>query len=395
MLTVQSEPFGTMPDGQTITHFSLTNRNGMRVALINLGAIVTAVDVPDRDGNKANVTLHFPDLAGYEVNGPHFGGICGRYANRIAFGKFSLDGKEFQLATNNGPHHLHGGNVGFDKMVWRHEWLDMDDQAGVKFTYVSADGEEGYPGTLTVNVTYSLDDKNELRIDYEATSDKPTVLNLTNHAYWNLAGAGNGTVHDHELTLFCDRFLPVDEGAIPTGELAGVAGTPMDFRQPHKIGERIELPVNGNGGYDHCYVVNGTRMESFDPQRRWLNRSPVRVMEVSTTEPGIQLYTGNFLNGTRQRPATPPSTARSAWRPSTSPIRRTGRSSPPPCSNRARRTGRRPCTSFRWRSENESRNRKRAFACGFAILRRRGRQLFFLARHDAQHDAQLVQREHG
>jgi aldose 1-epimerase len=297
MLTVQSEPFGEMPDGQPIVHYSLTNRNGMRVGLINLGAIITAVDVPDREGNKANVTLHFPDFAGYLVNGPHFGGICGRYANRIAFGKFSLDGKDYLLATNNGPHHLHGGNVGFDKKVWRHERVGGDDFAGVKFTYESADGEEGYPGALTVTVAYTLNDKNELRLDYAAATDKPTVLNLTNHAYWNLAGAANGTVHDHELTLFCDKYLPVDKDAIPTGELADVAGTPMDFRQPHKIGERIEQTVNGNGGYDHCYVINGTYGE-LRPAAKLIEPVSGRVLEISTTEPGIQLYTGNFLNGT-------------------------------------------------------------------------------------------------
>uniref|UniRef100_A0A7C2P2E5 Aldose 1-epimerase n=1 Tax=Schlesneria paludicola TaxID=360056 RepID=A0A7C2P2E5_9PLAN len=297
MLTVQSEPFGKLPDGADIVHYSLTNRHGLRVGLINLGATITAVDVPDRAGHKANVTLHFADLAGYEVNAPYFGGICGRYANRIANGKFSLDGKEYQLATNNGPHHLHGGKEGFNKKVWKHERVDGEQAAGVKFTYISPDGEESYPGTLTTVVTYSLNDNNELRIDYEATTDHPTVLNLTNHAYWNLAGAGNGTILDHELQLFCDKFLPVDEGSIPTGELADVAGTPMDFRQPHRIGERIDQTVNGNGGYDHCYVVNGTYGE-LRPAAKIVEPVSGRVLEISTTEPGIQLYTGNHLKGT-------------------------------------------------------------------------------------------------
>jgi aldose 1-epimerase len=297
MLTVQSEPFGTMPDGEAIVHYSLTNRNGMRVGLINLGAAITAVDVPDREGNKTNVTLGFSDLAGYQANAPYFGVICGRYANRIAFGKFSLDGQEYQLATNNGDHHLHGGKDGFNRKVWQHKQVDSDQAAGVQFTYTSPDGEEGYPGALTTVVTYTLNDDNELRIDYQATTDKPTVLNLTNHAYWNLAGAGHGTVHDHDLQLFCDKFLPVDEGSIPTGELADVAGTPMDFREAHKIGERIEQTVNGNGGYDHCYVVNGTAGE-LRPSAKIVEPVSGRVLEISTTEPGIQLYTGNHLKGT-------------------------------------------------------------------------------------------------
>jgi aldose 1-epimerase len=297
MLTVQSEPFGETPDGQTIVHYSLTNRNGVRVGLINLGAIITAVDVPDRAGRKANITLGFPDLAGYLANAPYFGGICGRYANRIAFGKFTLDGKEYQLAQNNGPHHLHGGLHSFIKKVWQHDRVEADGAVGVKFTYVSPDGEEGYPGTLTVSVTYTLNDANELRLDYEAVTDQPTVLNLTNHAYWNLAGAGSGAVHDQQLQLFCDRYLPVDEGSIPTGELAEVAGTVMDFREPHPIGERIEQPVNGNGGYDHCYVVNGQPGE-LRRAARIVDPGSGRVLEIDTTEPGIQLYTGNHLKGT-------------------------------------------------------------------------------------------------
>jgi len=204
---------------------------------------------------------------------------------------------EYQLATNNGQHHLHGGKEGFNKKVWQHERVEGDKAVGVKFTYVSPDGEERYPGTLTTVVTYSLNDDNELRIDYEATTDKPTVLNVTNHAYWNLAGAGNGTVHNHELTLMCDRYLPVDEGSIPTGDLADVSGTAMDFLQPHKIGERIEQTVNGNGGYDHCYVVNGS-FGTLRPAAKIVDPSSGRVMEISTTEPGVQLYTGNHLKGT-------------------------------------------------------------------------------------------------
>lgn len=300
MLAVQSEPYGTMSSGEEVVHYSLMNRHGMQVGLINLGGIITAVVVPDRNGQNANVTLHFDDFAGYQVNGSYFGGLCGRYANRIAQGKFTLDGTEYSLATNNGPNHLHGGNDSFIRKVWRHEQVKTDDAVGVKFTYVSADGEEGYPGELTVRVTYSLNDANELKIDYEATTDKTTVLNLTNHAYWNLAGAANGTVLDQELTLFCDQYLPVDETSIPTGELASVKGTPMDFISPHKIGERIAEPVNGGGGYDHCYVVNG-KIGALRPAAKIVDAASGRMMEISTTEPGIQLYTGNHLQGT---PAT-------------------------------------------------------------------------------------------
>uniref|UniRef100_A0A7C2NXH0 Aldose 1-epimerase n=1 Tax=Schlesneria paludicola TaxID=360056 RepID=A0A7C2NXH0_9PLAN len=298
MLTVQSEPFGETPSGEAIVHYSLTNRNGVRVGLINLGATVTAVEVPDRNGQRANVNLRFDDLAGYLENKPFFGGICGRYANRIANGKFTLDGKEYTLAANNGPHHLHGGLEGFNKKVWKHAEVSTADAAGVRFTYVSPDGEEGYPGNLTVQVTYTLNDANELRIDYEATTDQATVLNLTNHCYWNLSGdQGAGTILDHELTLACDRYLPVDEGSIPTGELAPVAGTPMDFLTPHKIGERIGQTVNGAGGYDHCYVVNGTIGE-LRPAAKIVEPQSGRVMEIETTEPGIQFYTGNHLKGT-------------------------------------------------------------------------------------------------
>lgn len=300
MLTVQSEPFGQTAEGQSITHYTLVNRRGMQVGLINLGACITAVRVPDRHGEFANVTLHFPDLAGYEANAPYFGGICGRYANRIAFGKFTLEGKEYQLATNNGPHHLHGGTISFIKRVWDHERVEGDQAVGVRFTYLSPDGEEGYPGNLRVEVTYTLNDENELRIDYRAETDQTTILNLTNHAYWNLAGAGQGTILDHVLTLYCDRYLPVDEGSIPTGELADVAGTPMDFRTPQTIGARIDQTVNGNGGYDHCYVVNG-EFGTLRPAAKVVEPRSGRVMEILTTEPGIQLYTGNHLQGT---PAT-------------------------------------------------------------------------------------------
>ena len=298
MLTVQREPFGQTENGDEISSFSLRNRNGMVVSLINRGGILTSVQVPDREGKLANVTLHFDAPADYLVNGPYFGGICGRYANRIANGKFAIDGTEYSVATNNGAHHLHGGLDHFMKKLWKADTFQNDKAVGVKLSYTSPDGEEGYPGTLKTVVKYSLNDNNELTIDYEASvSGKPTVLNLTNHAYWNLAGSG--TVLDHQLTLFCDKYLPVDEGSIPTGELAAVQGTCMDFTKPEKIGARIDQPVNGGGGYDHCYVVNGKAGE-LRPTAKIVEPISGRVMEISTTEPGVQLYTGNHLTGTAE-----------------------------------------------------------------------------------------------
>lgn len=296
MLTVQQEPCGQTPEGDELIQFGLRNHSGMKVGLINLGAIVTSVEVPDRHGKLANVTLSFPQCTDYLENGPYFGGACGRYANRIAGGKFSLDGTEHSLFLNNGPNSLHGGKVGFMKKVWNAEPFEQANQAGVKFTYVSPDGEEGYPGELKTEVTYTLTDSNELRIDYKATTDKPTVLNLTNHAYWNLAGTRDGLILDHELTLFCTKFLPVDATGIPTGELADVQGTCMDFRKPHAIGDRITEPVNGSGGYDHCYVVDG-KPGQLRPAAMVVELKSGRVMEILTTEPGIQFYTGNFLKG--------------------------------------------------------------------------------------------------
>lgn len=300
MVSVQSAPFGMTPDGVAIESFQLTNAHGLKVGLISLGATLTTVEVPDRAGKLANVALTFDDLPGYLENKPYFGVTCGRYANRIANGKFTLDGTEHTLAANNGEHHLHGGLVGFGKKVWKAEVLPAAEGHGVRFTFTSPDGDEGYPGALTTQVTYTLNDQNELKIQYSATTDKPTVLNLTNHAYWNLSGDRQQTVLDHELTLTGSKYLPVDEGAIPTGELAPVAGTPMDFLTPHLIGERITQTVNGNGGYDHCYLVDGA-VGTLRPAAKVVHPASGRVMEVLTTEPGVQLYTGNYLEGT---PAT-------------------------------------------------------------------------------------------
>jgi len=297
--------WGTSPDGQAVQEYTLTNADGMEVKIITWGGTITSVLVPDRDGNFENVTLGWPDLDTYTAHegGPYFGNITGRYANRIAQGKFSIDGEEFSLAQNNGENALHGGIKGFDKVVWEAQEVESDEGPAVQFHYLSADGEEGYPGNLDTTVTYTLTDDNEILMDYAATTDKPTVVNLTNHAYWNLKGDGAGTIDDHVLFLDADSYTPVDAGLIPTGELASVEGTPFDFRTPTAIGERNrgdhEQLVIGRG-YDHNWVLN---RPSFD-DTTWMlaarlsEPSTGRVLEVWTEEPGIQFYAGNFLDGT-------------------------------------------------------------------------------------------------
>ena len=296
---VTSESFGKTADGTAVRLFTLTNSSGMEVKITNYGGIVVSWMVPDRTGNPADVVLGYDTLKGYLGKTPYFGSIVGRYGNRIAKGRFELDGREVKLATNNDENHLHGGIRGFDKVVW-------DAQSGLGemgprlvLTYCSPDGEEGYPGNLSVKVTYTLTDKDELRIDYWATADKPTHVNLTNHSYFNLAGQGNGDILGHELTIYADRFTPVDKGLIPTGELRGVAGTPMDFLQPTTIGSRIEQKdqqIEVGGGYDHNFVLSGKghlkkAAHIYEP-------TSGRVLEVLTTEPGVQFYSGNFLDGT-------------------------------------------------------------------------------------------------
>lgn len=292
-MRLQEEPFGETPDGEPVTQYHLSNANGIAVSLINYGAIVTAVHVPDRNGELENITLGFDTLDGYLERHPYFGAICGRYANRIADGKFTLDGVEYTLATNNEPNHLHGGESGFDKALWHAEPFENEDAAGVRFTYESPDGEEGYPGTLTTTVTYTLNDDDELQIDYQATSDKATPVNLTNHCYWNLAGADSGKILDHVLTLNCDRYLPVDDTMIPTGELKSVTDTPMDFTDPQRIGAKID---EVEGDYDHCFVLSEGQ-DSPALIARAEDPESGRVLEIFTTEPAVQFYTGNFLDG--------------------------------------------------------------------------------------------------
>ncbi len=260
---------------------------------------MTSLEVPDREGNLEDVVLGYESLESYLEATPYFGAIVGRYGNRIAAGRFELDGTEYTLARNNGANHLHGGLEGFDKVLWEAAPFANEDEAGVSLTYVSADGEEGYPGNLRVVVTYALTDANELRVDYVATTDRPTVLNLTHHGYFNLAGHASGDILGHDLMLAADRFTPVDQGLIPTGELRPVDGTPMDFRTPVPIGQRIgqdDEQLRFGGGYDHNWVLTDYD-GSLQLAARLSHSGTGRVMEVWTTEPGVQFYSGNFLDG--------------------------------------------------------------------------------------------------
>jgi aldose 1-epimerase len=286
--------FGKLPDGTVVQEFTLTNTSGAKAKIITYGATLTELHVPDKDGKLGDVVLGFDDLKGYLGNDPYFGSTVGRVANRIAKGKFTLDGKEYTLATNNGPNALHGGKKGFDKVIWKAEPVASNDGAAAKFTYTSADGEEGYPGKLTATVTYTLTNKNELRLEYTATTDKATPVNLTNHSYFNLAGPASGDILDHEMTIVADKYTPTDDTLIPTGEIKPVKATPFDFTTPTPIGKHIG---DVKGGYDLNYVL-----KSGEGKGPWLaakvrDTKSGRVMEVSTTEPGIQFYTGNFLDG--------------------------------------------------------------------------------------------------
>ena len=299
---ISSEAWGEA-DGEEVTLFTLTNANGMEVKLTNYGGIITSVVVPDRDGNMENVTLGFDNLDDYLSGHPYFGNITGRYANRIARGTFDIEGEDFYLAVNNAPNSLHGGVKGFDKVVWAAEEVSGEGEVGVKLSRVSPDMEEGYPGNLAVEVTYTLTDNDEIRIDYRATTDETTVVNLTNHAYWNLAGDGSGTADNHMLTLMASNYTPVDASLIPTGEIAPVAGTPMDFTTPHAIGERIrddfEQLVIGRG-YDHNFVLDRPSPDDTSLIVAAVVEEPEsgRTLTISTTEPGIQFYSGNFLDAT-------------------------------------------------------------------------------------------------
>src|SRR6266403_1369253 len=302
--TIKKESFGKTTGGEQIELYSLTNKKGMEVSITNFGATVVTLKVPDRAGKAADIVLGYDTLDGYEKGTSYFGATVGRYGNRISGGKFSIDGKTFTLPKNNGENALHGGIVGFNKKVWKAREIAAKGGESLEMTYLSADGEEGFPGNLSTKVVFTLPaDRNELKIDYAATTDKDTVLNLTNHSYFNLAGEGNGDILDHVMTLHAKQFTPVDKTLIPTGELRDVAGTPLDFTTATPIGKRIndnyEQLVFGKG-YDHNWVLarsgNGEGLtiaaEAYDPKSG-------RRLEVLTTEPGVQFYSGNFLDGSK------------------------------------------------------------------------------------------------
>jgi aldose 1-epimerase len=298
--TITRSEFGKTKDGTPVQLYTLTNAQGMKATISNYGGTITTLRVPDRNGKVADVVLGFDSIDGYLTRHPYFGCIVGRYANRIAKGTFTLEGKKYTLAKNNGENHLHGGLKGFDAQVWQAEEIKTDRGPALKLTYTSPDGEEGYPGTMKAAVTYTLTAENELRIDYHAATDKPTVLNLTNHSYFNLAGQGSGDILQHEVLLNADRFTPVDSTLIPTGELRPVAGTPMDFRASTPIGKRIDADdeqIRYGKGYDHNWVLN-KKPDELALAARVYEPTSGRVLEVLTTEPGVQLYCGNFLDGT-------------------------------------------------------------------------------------------------
>ncbi|HEX7295297.1 MAG TPA: aldose epimerase family protein [Pyrinomonadaceae bacterium] len=293
--------FGKTPDGQNVELFTLTNGMGTEAKITNYGGIVVSLSIPDRNRKFADVVLGFNDLESYLNQRQYFGTIIGRYGNRIAKGRFSLNGVEYKLATNNGPNHLHGGIKGFDKVVWTPAPTTTRNAASLSLTYLSKDGEEGYPGNLEVKVVYTLTNNNDLKIDYSATTDKDTVVNLTHHSYFNLAGEGNGDILSHELRLHAPHYLPTDATSIPTGEIRSVARTPFDFMTAKAIGERInqnDQQLEFGNGYDHNWVISTNRPGQLNVVAEVYEPTTGRAMRVSTTEPGIQFYTGNFLDGT-------------------------------------------------------------------------------------------------
>ena len=291
--SIGKAPYGELPDGGSVDIYTLTNAKGMEVRLINYGAIVASVKTPDRRGQLADVTLGYDSLDGWLKNSSYFGATIGRCANRIAKGTFTLDGQTCKLATNNGENHLHGGVNGFDKVLWNAQPIQTATSVGVRFTYLSKDGEEGYPGNLSATALYTLTNSNELRIEFTATTDKATVVNFAHHSYWNLAGHGSGDVLSHVLTIFADQCTPTDKGLIPTGELKAVQGGPFDFSAPTRIGKYI---AEVEGGYDINYVLRNTPGRLGIAARVYEPKSG-RLMEVYTDQPGLQFYSGNFLDG--------------------------------------------------------------------------------------------------
>jgi aldose 1-epimerase len=297
---IQSRSFGTLPDGRDVTIYKVTSPTGMVMEVTNYGGIITRLTAPDRDGKFEDIVLGYDNLEGYLTETPYFGAIIGRYGNRIGKGQFTLDGETYTLAQNNGENHLHGGIQGFDKVLWNAEPFSMGNEYGIVFTYDSPDGEEGYPGTLKARVTYMLTADNRVIFSYQATTDKATPVNLTQHSYFNLAGPSSDSILDHELMLAADHFTPIDSGLIPTGEVRPVAGTPFDFTTAIPIGERINADdeqIAFGLGYDHNWVLSDMT-SSMRLAARVHEPTSGRVMEVLTEEPGIQFYAGNFLDGT-------------------------------------------------------------------------------------------------
>jgi aldose 1-epimerase len=297
---LSSTSFGKLPDGNEVSLFTLKNAKGMTMTVMSYGGIITSLTAPDKNGNFEDVVLGYDSLSGYLKSSPYFGALIGRYGNRIGKGKLSIDGKEYQLPQNNNGNTLHGGPNGFDKRFWNIEEYDVNNGAALKLTYVSKDMEEGFPGTLNTQVIYHLTDNNELKIYYEATTDKPTVINLTQHTYFNLSGNSKSDILQHELFLDADKFVPVDNTLIPTGELKNVSETPFDFKTPTAIGARIDKKdqqLEFGKGYDHCWALN-TNGDTSKVAATLHDPASGRVMSVKTSEPGIQFYSGNFLDGT-------------------------------------------------------------------------------------------------
>ncbi len=294
---LKKEDFGKTADGQNVELYTLTNDSGVEARITNYGGIVVSLKTPDRNGKLDDIVLGFDNLDEYLKGHPFYGAIAGRYANRIGKGRFTLNGVEYKLAVNNGENHLHGGVKGFDKAVWKARQVPAKDGVALELTHFSKDGDEGYPGNLSVKVVYTLTGRNELKIDYSATTDKDTVINLTNHSYFNLAGQGNGDILNHQVMINADRFTPVDSGLIPTGELRSVKGTPFDFTTPTAIGARVnqdDEQLNFGKGYDHNFALNG-QAGTLRQAVKVSEPTTGRVMEVWTTEPGVQFYIGNFL----------------------------------------------------------------------------------------------------
>lgn len=309
MSGIAVEGFGALPDGTPVDRYTLSGASGMRVEILTYGGIVRSILAPDRDGELANVALGFAGIDDYVHRNPYFGAITGRYANRIAGGRFTLDGVEYRLATNQAPNHLHGGMVGFDKRIWAPARLDEGSDPGLRLTYTSPDGEEGYPGTLEVEVDYRVCADDSLRIDHRATTDAPTIVNLTNHTLFNLAGEGAGDVYGHTLTILAERYVPVDATSIPLGTLAPVTGTPMDFRTPTTIGARLGEPFDQlvpGRGYDHTWVLDRAPGDGPALAARVVEPRSGRTLELLTSEPGVQVYVGNFLDGTLIGPSGRP-----------------------------------------------------------------------------------------